>query len=34
MVIACNIKNRNKSEFYNRIRVADNDYLSDNYLYR
>ena len=34
LVIAYYIKNKNKSEFYNRIRVADNDYLSDNYLYR
>ena len=34
LIIAYYIKNKKKSEFYNRIRIADNDYLSDNYLYR
>ena len=33
-VIAYYLKYKKSSEFYNRIRVADNDYLSDSYLYR
>ena len=38
LIIACLIiyftKCRKRNETYNRIRIADNNYLSDNYLYR
>ena len=38
LIIACIIiyftKCRKRNETYNRIRIADNNYLSDNYLYR
>ena len=33
VIIYCT-KCRKRSEVYNRIRIADNNYLSDNYLYR
>ena len=34
LVIAYYIKYKKKSEFYNRIRVADNDYLADSDLFK